>query len=122
MILGFNWFTWLTWLLVLFFLGDGIVSAIGPEPMRESFVKWGFPSWWHLVNAVVCVAVALLLIYPPTRPFGFLLAALECIAIYATLIHHREFAHLPPSVILLAVIVVAYWGTYGWKLPVGNSL
>ncbi|MBI4048396.1 MAG: DoxX family protein [Devosia nanyangense] len=117
MVLGIGWPVWLTWLLVVFFVGDGIVSAIGPEPMREAFVNWGFPDWWHWVNAAVCLTIGILLAFEVTRPFGFLLGALECFAIYVTLIRAGEFAHLPPSIVLLALITLAYWGNYGWRLP-----
>lgn len=117
MVFGIGWETWLTWLLVAFFIGDGVVSAIGPAPMRASFVNWGYPSWWHLVNAAVCLAAGLLLFFPATRPFGFMLGALECFAVFATLIRHGEFSHLPPAVVLFALLVLGYWGNFGWKLP-----
>ncbi|KKB80840.1 hypothetical protein VW35_01155 [Devosia soli] len=117
MIFGFHWALILVGVLSIFFIGDAVVSAIGPKPMRESFVKWGFPGWWHLVNAAVCLAVGLLLLVPTLRPFGLLLGALECLAIFATLIRAREPGHLPPSVFLLGLICVAYWGLYGFALP-----
>jgi hypothetical protein len=117
MILGFHWSILLVGFLAIFFLANGVVSAIGPKPMREAFVKWGFPSWWHLVNAAVCLAVGGLLLVPSLRPLGLLLGALECFAIFATLTHNRQPGHLPPSVVLLALIVFAYWGLYGFSLP-----
>jgi len=121
MILGFHWTLILVSILGVFFLGDGVISAIGPKPMRESFVKWGFPSWWHLVNAAVCLVTGVLLFIPALRPLGLLLGALECFAIFATLIRNNEPAHLPPSVILLVLILVAYWGFYGLALPGGGA-
>lgn len=117
MIFGFGWATWLTWLLAAFFLADGVMSAIGPEPMRLAFANWGFPSWWHLVNAVVCLLVGIMLLFPATRPLGFLLGAAECFAIFAVMIHHREFAHMAPAAVLLLLLTLAYWGSYGWRLP-----
>ena len=44
------------------------------------------------------------------RSLGFALGALECLAIYATLIRHRQFAHLPPSIVLMVLIALAFWG------------
>ena len=122
MIFGFHWAQVLVGILGVFFLGDGVVSAIGPKPMRESFVKWGFPAWWHLVNAAVCLTTGVLLLIPGLQPFGLILGALECFAIFATLIRNNEAAHLPPSVILLALILVAYWGLYGFALPGAGTL
>jgi hypothetical protein len=121
MIFGFHWALLLTGLLSIFFLGDALVSAIGPKPMRESFVKWGFPGWWHLVNAAVCLAVGVMLLVPALRPLGFALGALECFAIFATLIRNKEPGHLPPSVFLLGLLCVAYWGLYGFGLAAAGS-
>jgi hypothetical protein len=58
-----------------------------------------------------------LLAFPQTRPFGFLLGLLEFMAIYATLLRHQAFSHLPPSVVLLVVMAIAYWGLYGFGVP-----
>jgi hypothetical protein len=30
--------------------GAGVFNAIGTRAMCESFVRWGYPSWWHLVT------------------------------------------------------------------------
>lgn len=117
MLVELDWATWLTWLLVAFFLADGVISAIGPAPMRAAFVKWGYPGWWHLVNAAVCLVIALLLVFPQTRQFGLMFGVLECVAVFATLIRHGELTHLPPAIVLLALLVLAYWGNYGWTLP-----
>lgn len=121
MIYGFHWALLLTGLLSIFFLGDALVSAIGPKPMRESFMKWGFPGWWHLVNAAVCLTVGILLLVPGLRPLGFALGALECLAIFVTLIRAKEPGHLPPSVFLLCLLCVAYWGLYGFSLATAGT-
>lgn len=117
MIFGFSWAEWLTWLLALFFVVNGVINFTGPQAMRDGFRDWGFPPYWHLVNGAILLLTGLLLAYPPTRPLGFLLGLLECIAIYATLIRHRAFSHLPPSVVLLEVMAIAWWGVYGLSLP-----
>ena len=38
------------WLLVAAFFGAGVFNAIGTRATRESFLRWGYPSWWHLVT------------------------------------------------------------------------
>ncbi|MBJ3785831.1 DoxX family protein [Devosia sediminis] len=112
MIFGTYWAIALTATLGVFFLADGFVSLIGPKPMRVAFVRWGYPRWWHLVNAAVCLTIGVLLFIPPLRPIALILAALECLAIFATMIRNRQPAHLPPSVILLALVALAAWGLY----------
>jgi hypothetical protein len=117
MIFGFSWPFLLTCLLGLAFIVNGVANAIGPREMRENFTRWGFPRGWHLVNAAVCLTTGVLLLVPPAVPIGFVLAALECLAIYLTLVINREFKHLPPSMILLAILGMAFFGTYGLTLP-----
>jgi len=119
MIFGLTWADWLTVLLVLFFAGNGVANIVGPQPMREGFAHWGYPPYWHLVNGALQLGIAVLLAFPTTRLFGFGLAVLLCIAIYVTLIRHRELAHLPPSVVLLVVLAVTAWGLYGLPQPGG---
>jgi hypothetical protein len=64
----------------------------------------------------VQLAIAVLLVMDTTRLLGLTLGALLCLAIFATLIRHHETAHLPPSVVLLMVILVT---AYGWTAAGG---
>ena len=117
MIFGYHWAILLTMLLGILFVANGIVNVTGPKAMRDNYQRWGFPRGWHLVNGAVCLITGVLLLIPSLQPFGFLLAALECFAIYATLIWNKDKSHLPPSIILLILLVVAYWGLYGFAPP-----
>jgi len=40
------------WLLVTAFFGAGVFNAIGTRATRESFVRWGYPTWctWSPVD------------------------------------------------------------------------
>jgi uncharacterized membrane protein HdeD (DUF308 family) len=117
MIFGFAWPTLLTYVLTAFFLANGVINLMGKQALRDGFARWGFPAWWHLVNGAVLLVAGVLLAYPPTQFLGFALGALECLAVFATLARHRDWAHFPPSVILLVLLALAYWGTYGlWPL------
>jgi hypothetical protein len=117
MLFGFSWAQWLTWLLAAFFAVNGVINITGPKAMRDSFAEWGFPGYWHIVNGAILLLTGILLVLPQTRPFGFGLGVLECLAIYITLIRHKAFSHLPPSVVMLIVLGVAWWGLYGLGLP-----
>lgn len=121
MLLGFHWALLLTGLLAVAFVGNGIVNAIGPKVMRDNYARWGFPNGWHLVNGAVCLIIGALLLVPALRPLGFLVGTLECLAIYATLIWNKDRSHLAPSVILLLLLGLAYWGQFGMTLaPMGS--
>jgi len=119
MIFGFHWALLLTGLLGVMFVGNGVVNAIGPANMRDGFRRWGFPAWWHLVNGAICLAIGALLFVTGLRPLGFALAALECFAIVLTLLWNREPGHLPPGIILLGLVGLAYWGLYGLTVTPG---
>lgn len=121
MLFGFHWALLLTGLLAVAFIANGIVNAIGPKVMRDNYARWGFPNGWHLVNGAVCLIIGVLLLVPGLRPLGFLLGALECLAIYATLIWNKDWSHLVPSVILLVLLGLAYWGLYGAALAAIGS-
>jgi len=112
----FNDFPWadgLAWLLTLFYIINGAINLAGPPAMREGFARWGFPSWWHLVNAAVLFACGILMAVPQVRLFGFALGALHCLAIFAVLIRHGDYRHLPPPAVLLVVLALTSAGLYG---------
>ena len=110
MIMGVSWPVWLAWLLAAFFVVNGAVNVVGPRGMRDGFARWGYPPWFHLFNGVLQLATGALIAYAPTRLAGLALGALVCLAVFATLIRHSETAHLPPGLVLFAVILVTAFG------------
>lgn len=109
MILGFHWGMWLTWLLAVFFIGNGVVNWIGPKAMLDGFAKWGFPNWFHRLNGVLQLIAGVLLLFPATFYAGIALGLVICAGIFATLIRHKEFSHLPPGAILCLLLCVSVW-------------
>ena len=99
-----------TALVVALFVVNGVLNHAGLKAIREGFARWGYPRWFHLVNAIVCIAIGVTIAWYPTRPFGLLLSLIFCLAVWATLLRHRDFRHLPPSVLLAGVTVLAAWG------------
>jgi hypothetical protein len=110
MIMGVSWPVWLAWLLAAFFVVNGAVNIVGPRGMRDGFARWGYPPWFHLFNGVLQLATGVLIAHAPTRLAGLALGALVCLAVFATLVRHRETAHLPPGLVLFAVILVTAFG------------
>jgi uncharacterized membrane protein HdeD (DUF308 family) len=116
MISSHDWATWLTYLLAAFFCINGVVNVIGPKVMRDSFAAWGYPSWFHITNGVIQLTAGVLLLSDATRVVGLALGVLVCIGVFATLIRFRQFAHLPPGVILCALLLIDLWGLTSWPL------
>jgi uncharacterized membrane protein HdeD (DUF308 family) len=105
-----DWTAWLAYLLAAFFCINGVVNIIGPKGMRDSFAAWGYPSWFHVANGVIQLAAGLLLLTDVTRMVGLAIGILVCIGVFATLVRFRQFAHLPPDIILCALLLIDLWG------------
>jgi hypothetical protein len=103
----------MTWLVAVFFVGNGIVNFFNPAPFRKDYERWQLPSWFYLFNGAFQLVTGVLLLFPATRWLGFLMGVLVCLGVFATLIRHREYSHLPPSVILFVLICLSIWGSAG---------
>ena len=100
---GISAATLLSWLLTLAFLGAGIVNAAGSAAIRDGFVRWGYPRWWHLVTAGLEVLAAALIAVPAARVAGLMLGAAICVAAVATVVRCKDYGHVAPAVVLAAL-------------------
>ena len=95
------------WLCVAAFSGAGLFNAIGTRSTREGFVRWGYPSWWHRVTGGLEILSAVLIALPPSRIVGLALGAVIIAAAVLTVLRHRDFKHLVPFSVFVAVIALA---------------
>ncbi len=100
---GISAATLLAWLLSLAFLGAGVVNAAGSATIRDDFVRWGYPRWWNLVTGGLEVLVAALIAVPAARVAGLVLGAAICVAAVVTVVRHKNYGHVAPSVVLTAL-------------------
>jgi hypothetical protein len=96
----------LSTLLAFAFAGGGIMNLAGPTPIRQSYVKWGYPTGFHYVAGVLDLAAASLMLWPDGRYYGAILALLITVAALVTLAWHREWRKTPASFIFIAGILV----------------
>ena len=94
-------------LLVAAFFGAGVFNAIGTRATRESFVRWGYPSWWHWVAGGLEILSAFLIALPVGRDAGLVLGTIIIAAALLTVLHHREYSDLAPPSVFLALIALA---------------
>ena len=94
-------------LLAAAFLGAGVFNAIGTRATREGFAKWGYPSGWHWVTGGLEIVTALLIALPRGRAAGLVLGTIIIAAASLTLLRHREYSHLAPPAVFLALIALA---------------
>ena len=95
------------WLLVAAFAGAGLFNAIGTRSTREGFVRWGYPSWWHRVTGGLEILSAILIALPLGRAAGLGLGAIIIVVASLTVLRHREYVHLTPLGMFLALIALA---------------
>lgn len=94
------------WLAVASFAGAGLVNAAGRAAQRDSFVRWGYPVWWCRMTGVLELAVAVMIAVPSSRNAGLFLGAAVMVAAAATVMRHREFAHLVPIGVFVALLLL----------------
>ena len=103
MIYGISGASLLGWILAIVFLGTGLVNIRGSASLKEEFLRWGYPAWWHVVTGGLEVLASALIAISSTRVAGLLLGGAICLAAVATILRHREYAHLAPGVVLTAL-------------------
>ena len=95
------------WLLVAGFFGAGVFNAIGTPGTKSDFARWGYPPWWnHLTGGLEIVSAALIAL-PASRVVGLALGAVIIAAAVVTVLRHRDFGHLVPLGVFVALIALA---------------
>lgn len=89
------------------FLLGAVVNASGRKAVREQFVRYGFPSWWCWVTAILEFLTAVLLVLRPTFAFGVVLGACIMVAAIIAIVRARDFRHLPPPSVFLLLLIIA---------------
>lgn len=95
------------WLLVAAFFGAGVANAIGTPATRESFVRWGYPTWWCRVTGGLELLTALLIAWARCREAGLMFGTAIIVAAAGTVIRHRDWVHLAPISAFLVLLALA---------------
>lgn len=112
MIFGLAFRDVLAWFLFAFFFVGAVRNWIGPTNVRNDYIRWGYPDWFHRVTAVLELLTSILLALASTRLWGVALGAGVMLAAIATLLRHNEYKHamLPTTVLLVLVLT----GVLNW--------
>jgi len=95
------------WLLVAAFFGAGLFNAIGTPATQSDFARWGYPRWWSRFTGGLEMVSAVLIALPISRIVGLALGTLIIAAAVLTVLRHREFRHLVPLGVFVALIALA---------------
>ena len=94
------------WLLVAGFFGAGLFNAIGTSGTRSDYARWGYPPWWGVPTGGLEIMSAVLIALPASRMIGLALGAIIIAAAVLTVLRHRDFTHLAPLSVFVALIAV----------------
>lgn len=94
-------------LVIVAFLGAGLFNVIGTPATRSSFVRWGYPAWWCRLTGGLEIATAILTASSTTREAGLILGVVIIAAAALTVLRHREFSHLAPLGLIIALLPLA---------------
>ncbi|EJC84318.1 hypothetical protein Rleg4DRAFT_6137 [Rhizobium leguminosarum bv. trifolii WSM2297] len=89
------------------FLIGSVVNASGRKPIREEFVRYGFPWWWCWVTALLEFMTAVLLLLRPTFALGVALGVCIMVAAIFAILRARDFRHIPPPAAFLLLLLIA---------------
>lgn len=95
------------WLLVAGFFGAGLFNAIGTPATQSDFARWGYPRWWGRPTGGLEMMSAVLIALAVSRTAGLALGAVIIAAAVVTVVRHREFKHLAPLGVFVALIALA---------------
>ncbi len=95
------------WVLVAGFFGAGLFNAIGTPATRSGFVRWGYPAWWCRLTGALEMVSAVLIALDVMRGAGLILGAVIVAAAVLTVLRHREFPHLVPLSVFVALLALA---------------
>ena len=95
------------WLLVAGFFGAGLFNAIGTPATQSDFARWGYPRWWSIFTGGLEIMSAVLIAVAVSRVVGLALGAVIIAAAVLTVLRHRDFSHLVPLSVFVALIAIA---------------
>jgi DoxX-like family len=95
------------WLLIAGFFGAGLINAIGTSGTQSDFARWGYPRWWSIFTGGLEIMSAVLIAVAASRVVGLALGAVIIAAAVLTVLRHRDFSHLVPLSVFVALIAIA---------------
>ena len=95
------------WLLVAAFFGAGVFNAVGTSATKSDYARWGYPRWWNILTGGLEIMTAVLIALPASRIVGLTLGAVIIAAAVITVLRHRDFSHLVPLGVFVALIALA---------------
>lgn len=105
----FSWRKVLPFVLAAFFVVGSLSNILAPGSIYEEYLKWGYPSWFHVVTGSLELTTAALLLRAPSRLLGSALGCMVMLAALATVIIHGEYGHAVPPLVAATLSLLVGW-------------
>ncbi|WP_426441508.1 DoxX family protein [Bradyrhizobium genosp. P] len=78
-----------------------------PPRRKAASPAGGYPPWWCRLTGGLEIASAVVIALPGSREVGLILGAVIVAAAVLTVVRHREFSHLVPLGVFVALLALA---------------
>ena len=95
--------------LAAFFVVGSLSNIFAPPSIYEEYLRWGYPSWFHLVTGWLELTTAVLLARAQTRLWGSALGCTVMLAALATVTLHGEYGHGAAPLIVATLSILVGW-------------
>jgi len=99
----------LTVILALVYFFVGFAQIAGVPGIAESFARWGYPGWFHILIGVAELAGAAILLIPKAAAFAAVGLMILMVGAAYTHIQSGEY-----PMIVLNALLIALLGWLGW--------
>lgn len=103
-----SWRALLTWGLVAFFLFAGLLNTFAPAPLREDYLRWGYPSWFHCATGAVEILSASLQVRRATSKAGVVPGMLVMGVAVITLLMYHEWLHAAFPLLIFVALAATF--------------
>jgi hypothetical protein len=107
-----SWRHGLALALAALFVVGSLSNILAPGSIYEEYLKWGYPSWFHLVTGSLELTAAVLLARERTRLLGAALGGAVMLAALTTVTVHDEYGHGAAPVVFATLTLVVGWITW----------
>jgi hypothetical protein len=105
--------------LAAFFVVGSLTNIVAPGSIYEEYLRWGYPSWFHVVTGSLELTTAVLLAQARTRLWGAALGCMVMLAALATVTFHGEYGHGVPPLVAATLSIIVGW--FAWRKRFSNA-
>lgn len=87
--------------------GHDVIGFDRSDAIIKAYAAHGYPRWWNIFTGGLEIVSAVLIALPVGRIVGLALGVVIIAAAVLTVLRHRDFSHLVPLSVFVALIALA---------------